>query len=292
MSNSLVSVIIPAYNAEKYIEETIQSVLKQTHSNFELIVVDDGSTDNTIKLAELTSKNNSEITVIKQKNSGVSIARNTGFQASKGNYVAFLDADDVWLPDCLELMLKRFSNDESLGLVQCDYQKIDESSKKEEEIYSFEKEGYILEELLLGGNGKHIWGICGVLVKREVIEKVGAFDKDLSNGADHEFYFRVAKQYKIGRVPSVTWYYRHHSSNMHSNMNVLVKDTLTAYLKADEHKLFKNPAFRRRCYSNIYLILAGSWWKNGGSKIKGIRYILKAIITYPPNILMLFKKFL
>jgi len=287
--NALVSVIIPAYNAEKYIEETIRSVLAQTHSYLEIIVVDDGSTDKTPKLVETICKDDTRIQLIKQKNSGVSAARNKGFSISNGSYIAYLDADDLWAPNFLELTLLKFSSDISLGLVHSDYQVLNENLIRSKKIYSG-KEGYILDHLLLGGEEKYIFGICGVLLKKETIEKVGGFDTDLSNGADHEFYFRVANCYKIGRVPEVTWYYRYHSNNMHSNINLFEKDVLTAYKKADEYGLFKDLRFRKECYSNIYLILAGSWWKNGKNKIKGSHYILKSIITYPPNVFKLLKK--
>ncbi|MBI4945010.1 MAG: glycosyltransferase [Bacteroidetes bacterium] len=287
----LISVIIPAYNAGKYIEETIRSVLKQTHSDLELIVVNDGSTDTTSKLVEAICKNDPRIKLINQNNAGVSVARNTGFAVSKGSYIAYLDSDDIWLPNFLELMLLKFSFDDALGLVHCDNQIIDGDSQKKKEVNRGE-EGYILEHLLLGGEGKYIFSISGVLIKREVIESVGGFDPELSNGADHEFYFRIANRYRIGRVPTVALYYRIHSGNMHSNIHLLEKDTLKAYRKADEYKLFKNAFFRRRCYSNMYLILAGSFWKNEGGKIKGGRYILKSILAYPPNILKLLKKLL
>lgn len=289
--NILVSVIIPAYNAEKFIEETIQSVLKQTHFNLELIVVDDGSTDNTLKLVEDFCKYDKRTTLIKQENSGVSAARNAGFLACNGSYIAFLDADDVWNPKFLESTLQKLSTDKSLGLVYCDNQLIDGNSQKMQEVNGG-KEGYVLDNLLLGGEGEYIFGISGGVLKKEVIESVGGFDIDLSNCADHEFYFRVANKYKIGRVPKVGWYYRQHSNNMHYNINLLEKDTLIAYKKADKNKLFKNATFRRKCYSNMYLMLAGSWWKDGKKKMKGVRYILKSIFIYPPSIITLLKKFL
>lgn len=288
-NNILVSVIIPIYNTEKYIEETILSVLKQTHSNLELIVVDDGSTDNTFKFLEAICKDDRRIKLIKQKNQGVSIARNTGFSVSKGSYIAYLDADDVWAPNCLELMLIKFSSDKFLGLVHGDYQMMDENSQKTAKVYSGH-EGYLLDNLLLGGGGEYIFGISGGLVKREVIETVGGFDKELSNGADHEFYFRVTKQYKIGRVSEITWYYRIHSSNMHSNIDLLEKDTLLAFKKVDQNKLFRSSSFRRQCYSNMYFMLAGSFWMQGNNKIKSLKYLIKSIIYYLPTLSKAVKK--
>lgn len=289
MNQPLISIIIPCYNAEKYIAETIQSVINQTHKNWELIIVNDGSTDNSIEIINKYIDLDNRIKLINKENTGVSDTRNKGIVLAKGEFMAFLDADDVWNSDFLESTLLKFSSDHSLGLVHSDNQIINEYSEKLGQINtSFE--GYVLDKLLLGGENEYIFAISSVVVKKEVVENVGQFDVRLSNGADHEFYFRVANKYKIGRVPKIGIYYRLHANNMHANIELLEKDTLAIYKKADETNLFKNSIFRRKCYSTIYLILAGSWWKDGKNKRKGIYYTLKSIITYPLVIFKLIKK--
>lgn len=280
MKDSLVSVIIPAYKAGQYIEETIQGVLQQSHSNFELIIVDDGSPDNQAQVIEPLAAADARIQYIRQKNGGVSSARNHGFRLSKGNYVAFLDADDIWLPNNLESKLAKFATDPQLGLVHSDMAIMDGNSTLTGETKSG-KEGYILEDLL-SWNGTCVPTPSSILVKREVVEQVGGFDLELSNAADQEFFFRVAKAYKIGRVPEVTWWYRVHDNNMHSNIPVMEKDALLAYQRAEEHQLFKSKAFRNLCFSNMYMIMGASWWGDGHNKIKGLQYLLKAIWVYPP----------
>ena len=287
--DGLVTIVIPCYNAEKYIAETIVSVINQTYTNWELIVVNDGSTDNSLNIIKEFAANDDRISFIDKKNTGVSDARNKGIALSKGKFIAFLDADDVWKSDFLKLVLARFSEDNLLGLVHSDNQIINEYSEKLNQINaSFE--GYVLDKLLLGGENEYIFAISSVVVKKEVIDNVGQFDVHLTNGADHEFYFRVAKKYKIGRVSKVGIYYRLHANNMHANIELLEKDTLAIYKKSDETNLFKNSTFRRKCISNIYLILAGSFWNDGDNKRKGIHYIIKSIITYPPVIFKLIKK--
>lgn len=287
-NNNLVSIIIPAFNAEKYVEETINSVLKQTYTNIEIIVVDDGSTDNTARLVEAICNMDSRIKLIRQRNQGVSTARNHGFSASKGSFIAYLDADDVLAINHLELILQKFFTDDALGLVHSDEQIIDTFSNRKDE---FERghEGYLLDNLLLGQR-LLISGPSGSIIKREVVESVGGFDPDLSNCADIDFFFRVAHKYKIGRVSEVTWFYRIHSNNMHSNVYLLEKDTLTLFKKADEHKLFKNPKFRLKCYSNMYFMLAGSFRVFEKNKTNAIKYLIKSIIFYPPIILKILKK--
>lgn len=288
MSEPLVSVIIPAYKAGQYLEETVQSVLNQTHRNLELIIVDDGSPDNQAEAVAPLVASDDRIQYIKQKNGGVSSARNHGFRLCKGEYIAFLDADDIWLPNNLAIKIAKFESDAEYGLVHSDKAIMDGQSKLTGEI-KHGKEGHILEDLLLW-NGTCIPTPSSILVKREVVEKVGGFDLELSNAADQEFFFRVSNHYKVGRVSEVTWWYRVHDSNMHSNIPVMEKDALLAYQRAEENKLFKSKQFRNLCFSNMYMIVGASWWGDAGNKWKGFKYLLKAIWTYPPSIKKVFRK--
>lgn len=290
MENVLVSVIIPAYKAGQYIEETVRAVLAQTHSNFELIIVDDGSPDNQATVIEPLVQEDSRIQYIKQKNGGVSSARNHGYRLSKGAFLAFLDADDTWLPNNLEKKLAKFQSDAAFGLVHSDMAIMDSQSQLTGETKSG-KEGHILDDLL-SWNGTCVPTPSSILVKREVVEKVGGFDLELSNAADQEFFFRVAKHYKIGRVPEVTWWYRIHDNNMHSNIPVMEKDALLAYQRAEENQLFKSKAFRNYCFANMYMIMGASWWGDGHHKANGIKYLLRAIWTHPPTIKKVFRKLL
>lgn len=288
LNKPLVSIIIPAYKAGQYIEETIQGVLDQTHTNFELIIVDDGSPDNQADIIAPIAASDARIQYIKQKNGGVSSARNHGYRLSKGVFLAFLDADDIWLPNNLKLKLAKFASDPDFGLVHSDMAIMDGNSQLTGATKSG-KEGYILDDLL-SWNGTCVPTPSSILVKKEVIEKVGGFDLELSNAADQEFFFRTAKAYKIGRVPKVTWWYRVHDNNMHSNIPVMEKDALLAYQRAEEHGLFKSKAFRNECFANMYLIMGASWWGDGQNKSKGLQYLLKAVSVHPPTLGRIFKK--
>jgi glycosyltransferase involved in cell wall biosynthesis len=288
-STPLVSVIIPAYKAGNYLRETVQSVQNQTYEHFELLIIDDGSPDDQAKtVADLVAKD-TRIQYIKQENGGVASARNNGYHLSKGAFLAFLDADDIWLADNLASKIEKFATDEAFGLVHSDKAIIDEHSQLTGAI-KHGKEGHLLDDLL-AWNGTCIPTPSSILVKREVLEKVGLFDLKLSNAADQEFFFRVAHQYKIGRVARVTWRYRIHSNNMHSNIPVMEHDALRAYYLAEKNQLFKSKSFRNQCFSNMYLIMGASWWGDGNNKSQGIKYLLKAIWTYPPNIKKVFQKF-
>ena len=117
MSNSLISVIIPAYNCSKLIPNAIESVLGQTYSNLELIVVDDGSTDNTAEIILNYKNYNNNMKYIYQNNGGVSKARNTGIKQSVGEYIAFLDADDIWDKNKLEIQMKVINNCKNIDMI-------------------------------------------------------------------------------------------------------------------------------------------------------------------------------
>lgn len=284
----LVSVIIPAYKAAAYLLETIQSVVEQTHSNWELIIVDDGSPDHQATVvADLVNSDN-RIQYVKQKNGGVSSARNHGYDLSKGEFLAFLDADDIWLPHNLSSKIAKFQNNPSLGLVHSDMAVMNEKSELTGEIKAG-KEGQLLDDLL-SWEGTCIPTPSSILVKRAVLEQVGLFDLELSNAADQEFFFRVASQYPIGRVPKVTWQYRVHANNMHSNIAVMEKDALRAYHLAEKNNLFKSKSFRNLCFSNMYMIVGASWWGDGQNKQKGLKYLLKAVAVYPPAIKKVYRK--
>lgn len=290
--SALVSIVIPAFNAARFIPETIRSVLAQTHRNLEVIAVDDGSTDDTRDVLRTFCAMDDRIRLIEQANAGVSAARNAGARLARGTFIGFLDADDTMPPGAVEAIVLRFASDDSFGLVQSDHKTMDVDSVKGDVIYSFPKEGWVLDDLLLLAEGTSIFCVGSWLVKREIFQQSGGFDPQLSNGADHEFYFRIGKLCKIGRVPEVGFYYRMHATNMHSNVALLERDVLQAYGKADELRLFKSFWFKRKCYANLYSVLAGSWWKCGGSKARGGLFILRALIAYPPVFVRLLRKFI
>ena len=276
MSAPLVSVIIPAYNSANYIVDTINSVLQQSMQDFEIIVVDDGSTD---QLKEVLAPfiRNKQIEYIEQANQGVSAARNHGYKRSQGQYIAFLDADDVWLNDNLEARLNKFKFGD-FGLVHADAFVIDGHSNKLPQMLSG-NEGNLLNDIL-AWNGTQVPGPSSILLKREVIQEVGLFDEQLSTSADHDFFIRVAVRYKIGRVDKPTWMYRIHENNMHKNIARMEHDVLRVFKKASEENLFHSISFKRQCFSKMYLILAASWAGDGKNVKRGFYFLLKAIATW------------
>ena len=278
MENPFVSIVIPAYNSKRYIEESIRSVVNQTHQNFELIVVDDGSTDGQSEIILDWCGKDKRIRSVRNPNQGVSAARNTGFNHSCGEYVAFLDADDVWMPENLFIKIKKFTTG-NYGLVHSDAWFIDEHSNRKGWVMAG-CEGCLLEHILQWKTTQ-IPGPSSILVKREVLQIVGLFDTRLSTSADHDFFLRVAEKFTIGRVPVVTWKYRLHNANMHKVVLVMERDILRVYAKAKANKLFKTKWFERECYATMYLILAASWAGDGENKTKALYFMCKVFLSHP-----------
>ncbi len=278
-----VTIVIPAYNAEKYIAQTIDSVLCQSYSDWELVVVDDGSKDSTLVIVKSLAEKDWRIKVVSSKNGGVSLARNLGIERSSGEFLAFLDADDIWLSDNLTKKVEMLMKEPTLGLVHSSAEIINAKSILTGGILEG-IEGYILDELL-AWKRTCIPGPSSILIRKELIEKVGGFDPELSTAADQDFFIRVAASYKIGRVSEVTWQYRIHENNMHANILLMEHDELLVYRKAKSRKLFKSKKFERNCFSRMYLILSGSWWVYEKNFWKASYYYVKAFLLSPSIIL-------
>ncbi|HEX3008562.1 MAG TPA: glycosyltransferase family 2 protein [Bacteroidales bacterium] len=197
MKEPLVSVIIPTYNREHLIVKAIDSVMKQTFQDFEILIIDDASTDNTIQV--LKNLNNPKVQYYQlEKNGGQCIARNYGIKRAKGKYIAFLDSDDEWLPHKLEKQIECFSKGpKNLGSVYS---------------YSYSKDMIKNRTTLIQGNyyrgniyNKLIQGFCPptpslFMIKKEALEKVNYFDEKLITFVDLDLHIRIAKNYLFDYV--------------------------------------------------------------------------------------------
>ncbi len=276
---NLVSIIIPVYNAEKYISETIASVLFQTYSNWELIIVDDGSTDDSLEIIKKIHVTDSRIKLISKNNSGVSDTRNVGILGSGGEFIAFLDADDVWMDNNLEEKVNYLISS-NIDVVYSSCEIIDENSKSKNIFLSGSHHPILEDILLLKGN--YITAPSGVVFKKNVFDSIGLFDENLSNNADQDIWIRtLAENYKIGLLNLVLWKYRMHGGNMSSNIRLLEKDSFYMFKKAQKNKIFKSFIFKQKCFSKMYLMLAGSWWKNGKNKKRGCYFLVKSFLSNP-----------
>ncbi len=185
-----VSVIIPTYNRAHLLDRAVQSVLTQTFRNFEIIVIDDSSIDNTEQI--VAQFKNDRIHYLRHDtNKGGSAARNTGINHARGNFIAFLDSDDEWLPDKLEKQVRVLKNSpEETGIVYTDYYRENRRVQSD-----FEKHDGNIFSLILTKN--FVGTVSTVLIKKECFEKAGVFDESLPSCQDWDMWIRIANRYQF-----------------------------------------------------------------------------------------------
>ncbi|MEM8861680.1 MAG: glycosyltransferase [Chloroflexota bacterium] len=208
MSESKVDIIIPAYNQGHYLQASVESALNQTWGNIEVIIVDDGSTDNTAEVAQTFS--DPRVTYIYQENAGLSAARNTGIRHSTGEYISFLDSDDLFFPKKLELLLDAMHKSPELGLCAGKAILIDENGVPKGRNYGKGMPNAPEEWLL--GNRIHVGS---VLVKSEWLQKTEPFDENLRACEDWDMWLRLSLiGCPMGWIPDNVSQYRVHSQQM------------------------------------------------------------------------------
>ena len=221
------SVIVPVYGVEKYIAATLQSVLEQTYQDFELLIIDDESPDRSIEICQAFT--DSRIKIIQQKNRGLSGARNTGIRHAQGEYLAFIDGDDLWLPEKLEKHLKHLEKSPGVGVSFSRSALIDEAGNPQGTYLMPQLTEITVPCLLrsnLVGNGS------AAVVRREVFEDIKYqinldgnveycyFDEQLRRAEDIEFWLRIAIQtnWQIEGIPEALTQYRVNSGGLSANL--------------------------------------------------------------------------
>lgn len=195
----LVSVIIPAYNAERFIGQAIQSVLDQTYTNWELVIINDGSTDNTAEIVK--EFDDPRVTYIYQENRGLSAARNTAIRNANAEIIALLDSDDLWEPEFLEKMMGLIERHPDAAAVYCGFQYIDNQGKDigipQSKMFPPEE---IYRTLICDGN----WLVpCAVVFRKQLAELAGLFDETISPVADADLWTRLAANHPLIGLPEV-----------------------------------------------------------------------------------------
>lgn len=190
-----VSVIIPTYNRRDYLQEAVTSVLTQTYDDYEVIVVDDGSTDCTGEM--LTARFGNQIQYVWQENQGESVARNRGIEMSSGKFIAFLDSDDLWLPDKLAEQVPILDTERNVGMVFCQSWIINKTGHRiDERPFGRDIDVVKLNFETLCFHNK-ISGPSTTMIRRSVFEKIGLFDPEIRFGEDWDLWLRMAIHYKF-----------------------------------------------------------------------------------------------
>jgi glycosyltransferase involved in cell wall biosynthesis len=188
----LVSVIIPAYNIEKYISQTIDSVIHQTYKNIEIIIVNDGSTDNTEKIIQKYSQKDSRIIIVNQQNGGVSAARNSGFKKASGDYFCIIDSDDIMLPEKIATQVNFLEHNKDIDFT---YSKVYYFFDGSYDIYQRDLAAIsgnaVYKKLLQYGNFIYT---STVLFRRSVFDDFGGFDETLRSAEEFDYWLTLASQ--------------------------------------------------------------------------------------------------
>ena len=203
MLNNLISVIIPVYNAEKTIKETIQSVLNQTFTNFELIIINADSTDKTLSI--ISQIKDERIKVFDYPKANVAVNRNRGFKHATGDYITFLDADDLWTTDKLAAQYTALQSNPQAGVAYSWTNCIDENNKFLRKAAHVNWNGDVYSKFLLDdfiGNGSN------VMIRREFLIEVGGFDESLTNAQDTDMWLKLSAITDFVCVPKTQILYR------------------------------------------------------------------------------------
>lgn len=214
----LVSIIMPAYNAALYLEDSIKSVLNQTYKHWELLIIDDGSTDETLGIARQYSLKDSRIRVFNQENRGIGAARNVGIRASGGAWIAFLDSDDLWVETKLERQLEVGDKYSDVDVIYTNGSIFFNNDLSSLHLYETISGRFTNKEMYLLELNTNILPVLSILVKRSLINKVGLQDEDYRYGEDWDHWLRMARGGAVFfGLEEKLFYYRRHSNNISAN---------------------------------------------------------------------------
>ena len=271
-----ISVIIPTYNREDYISETIQSVLNQTYKDFEIIVIDDGSTDNTKKRLEPYL---SKIKLIEQRNHERAVSRNKGVKNSSGEYIAFLDSDDLWAKDKLEKQVEVLDNKRDTILVYGQCLRVNEKSKKIKTAKRQTKgySGFVFEKLLF----RNFIISPTPLIRRQDFEKTSGFETKYIPYEDWEYWIRFSLLGKFHFLQDPLAYYRIHPQQSVKLTNAKKIEEVTTLLLEDSFKLKEvKPEITKKSLGLANLRFS-YWYLLANENEKAKEKIKKAIELYP-----------
>jgi glycosyltransferase involved in cell wall biosynthesis len=249
MQKNLVSVIMPVYNREKYVTDAIMSIINQSYDCVEVVVVNDGSTDGSLEIIqELERLYPNKIIVLNQVNQGQVIARNNAIQKCNGEFVAFLDSDDIWEPQKLELQIPLFKA--NVGLVYCGIYQIDDNGNiLGEEACDDRIQGNIFPQLLV--QNRMTGGT--VVVRRDILNNVGVFDEEFKAAENWDLWLRVCFSYEAAVVNLPLVRYRLHDSNMSKDFILMInaKEQIISKHCSDTNVLSQFPDACRQAYADL-----------------------------------------
>lgn len=282
MSQPLVSVVIPNYNYARFLPEALESVLAQTYPAVEILVVDDGSTDDSLQVLR---EYEGRVRALTPPNGGVARARNLGIRESRGELVAFLDSDDAWNPEKLAKQVALLE-DGGFGMVYTGLRFVDEDGTVLGQMTEG-LSGWVLKELALLEKPGILGSGSTALIRRACFDAVGLYEPALSTSADWDLSRRIAGRYEIGMVREPLTSYRLHRASMHRNVELFERDMLLAFERmfADEAARAVHP-LERRARAKLYMTLAGSFF-HARRWDKFLQYCRRSLVLNPGGLMHL-----
>lgn len=266
-SPPLVSVIVPCYNGEAYIAETLRSVLEQSLEELELIVLNDGSVDGSEVVIQ--SFDDPRLLYVSKSNSGVADTRNQGVELAGAPLIAFLDADDIYEPSNLQKKIDFLDEYPDIGLVHGDFEHFDASGplKIERKAECVEDALHAILEFRTMVNGT-----LTAVMRKSLLQEAGGFDTRLSTAADRDLWIRIAARTRIGYIGGSLARYRQHPAQMHMNVDAMENDLKIVYAKARAAGHFRDEKHYHLCMARAEHVLAGSYLHHTRQYGKAIKH--------------------
>lgn len=268
----LVSVLMPAYNAARFLQEATESILKQTFNDFEFVVIDDGSTDNSLNILDAYAQLDDRIRLVSRENKGISYTRNQLVELARGKYIAWMDADDISLPNRLDVMVRWLESNSSYVAVGCKTVFVDSEG---ENICNWKSP---LDHD--GIDGWHIAGTGGAIVfpssvmLKQAVVAVGGFIEELTGAEDLDLFLKLAEIGKIANIDDVLYKYRQHLKSIsHTHSEKIKQDNYNAIKQACARRGLATPDINALSHAVTPAMtrIKWAWWALGDGYIQTAR---------------------
>ncbi len=275
MKSDLVSIIIPCYRGSRFLGQAIESCLRQTHRELEVIVVDDASPDDCAEIAERYAQSDSRVVVIRRsENGGVSRAFNSGLEVARGDYMSRLAQDDLFGESAIEVMLRRLQERPEAGLVYCDGNLIDARGEVKTRVCVPEPARVL--------SFRNRLGLC-VMWRRAVWEKVGGFDPRFDTAEDFEYWMRIAQHFSFTKCPDIApFYYRvHDSMGSHVFYKRQERATIDALQSRYPIGSLRQRLLKRKALAYTLFVASTDYSWFGGEQIPALTRALRSFLLWP-----------
>ncbi|HEY9297274.1 MAG TPA: glycosyltransferase [Phormidium sp.] len=278
----LISVIIPLYNSEKTIRETLESVFQQTFSDFEIIAVNDGSKDSTLDI--ITSIQDPRLKIFSYPNGGISVSRNQGLSHAQGEFIAFLDHDDLWTREKLESQLKALQENPQAAVAYSWVDLIDEANQFIRPVPRTRVTDNAYEKLLLSN---FVHTASNPLIRKEALIKVGGFDESITGPDDWDLFLRLAASYQFVTVPQVQILYRMTTGAVSANVFKIEAAYLRMLERAFDRASESLQHLKKKSLAKLYLFLTfrGLEAPSGRQSSVAAMRCLWLAVKYDPSLL-------